>query len=101
MPRGPFTNSKDWIRARLTLVMTEQERITKTSNDEDDIEAAQDAKEIAERLLELLHSNFLPDASTPEQSILFHDDLSMQNILVDDNGKITGVIDWECVSALP
>ena len=31
-----------------------------------------------------------------------HDDLSQQNILVDkDNGKLTAVVDWECVSALP
>jgi Ser/Thr protein kinase RdoA (MazF antagonist) len=37
---------------------------------------------------------------TPEPSILFHGDLSMQNILVDDDGKIIGIVDWECVSAL-
>jgi aminoglycoside phosphotransferase (APT) family kinase protein len=33
--------------------------------------------------------------------MLFHHDLSMQNILVDDKGGLTGVIDWECVSILP
>ncbi|KFY16929.1 hypothetical protein V492_01008 [Pseudogymnoascus sp. VKM F-4246] len=101
VPRGPFTNAEDWIRARLTLVLTEQERIIKTSDDEDDIEEAEDAKEIAERLLKLLPSIFPSNTNTPELSILFHDDLSMQNILCDDDGKITGIIDWECVSALP
>jgi aminoglycoside phosphotransferase (APT) family kinase protein len=101
VPRGPFTNTADWIRARLTLVLTDQERITKTSDDEDDIEEAEDAKEIAERLLKLLPSIFPSNTNTPELSILFHDDLSMQNILVDGDGKITGFIDWECVSALP
>lgn len=25
----------------------------------------------------------------------------MQNILCDSDGKITGIIDWECISALP
>ena len=33
--------------------------------------------------------------------MLFHDDLDMDDILVDDNGILTGVVDWECVSALP
>ena len=36
-----------------------------------------------------------------ELSMLFHDDLSQQNILVDDNGILAGVVDSECVSALP
>ena len=33
--------------------------------------------------------------------MLFHDDLSMQNTMVDDDGQLTTVIDWECVSAMP
>jgi aminoglycoside phosphotransferase len=101
VPRGPFINTEDWIRARLTLVLTDQDKIIKTSDDEDDIEEAEDAREIAEKLLKLLPSIFPSNTNTLELSILFHDDLSMQNILVDDNGKITGFIDWECVSALP
>ena len=101
VPRGPFTNSADWIRARLALVLADQERIIKTSDDEDDIEEAHDASALAGRLLTLLPSIFPPNTSTPEQSVLFHDDLSMQNVLIDDDGNITGIIDWECVSALP
>jgi len=41
--RGPFINGNDCICARFTLVLNDQERIIKTSEDEDDIEA-QDAK---------------------------------------------------------
>lgn len=33
--------------------------------------------------------------------MLFHDDLNQHNILVDDRGVLTGVVDWECLSALP
>jgi Ser/Thr protein kinase RdoA (MazF antagonist) len=56
---------------------------------------------MAERLLKLLPSIFPSNTNTPELSTLFHGDLSMRNILIDDDGKITGIIDWECVSALP
>ncbi|MCJ1381219.1 hypothetical protein MMC17_004328 [Xylographa soralifera] len=99
--RGPFENSQDWIRARLSLVLTDQERILKTSDNKDDIENSEDAKEIVEKLLKLLPSVFPSNTGTPELNVLFHDDLSMQNILVDDHEKITSFIDWECVSALP
>lgn len=45
---------------------------------------------------------FPSNSNTAELSTtLFHNDLSMQNILVDRDGNITGVVDWECVSALP
>jgi len=101
VPRGPFTSSEYWVRARLALVLADQERIIKTSDDEDDIEEAEDAEEIAKRLLKLLPSIFSSNTDTLELSVLFHDDLSMQNILVDSDGRITGLIDWECVSALP
>jgi hypothetical protein len=100
VPRGPFTTTKDWICARLSLVLTDQERIIKTSDNEDDIEEAEDAKEIALELSKLLPRIFHSNDSSIEPCILFHDDLFMQNILVDSDGKITGFIDWECVSAL-
>ncbi|ESZ96404.1 hypothetical protein SBOR_3236 [Sclerotinia borealis F-4128] len=101
VPRGPFTNSKDWLCARLTLVIIDQERILKTTDDEDEIEDAQDAKILAERLLKLLPNVFPTTDSSPEQSVLFHDDLSSRNLLIDDDGTITGIVDWECVSTLP
>ncbi|ESZ94202.1 hypothetical protein SBOR_5428 [Sclerotinia borealis F-4128] len=101
IPRGPFAHSSDWILARLNLVLTDQEKILNTSKDEDDIEDAQNSKTLAERLLKLLPSILPANQDILEQSVLFHDDLSMQNILVDDDGNITGIIDWECVSALP
>jgi aminoglycoside phosphotransferase (APT) family kinase protein len=100
VPHGPFFNSADWTRARLNLVLKTKEKIIEISNDKDVIEKARRVEKIAERLLELLPS-ILPPSSTPEPTVLCHDDLTEHNILVDDDGKITGVIDWECVSAVP
>jgi hypothetical protein len=33
--------------------------------------------------------------------MLFHDDLSMNNILVDSHGHLTAVLDWECAWQFP
>jgi len=101
VPRGPFANSHDWLHARLSFVLNDQERILKESDDEDDIEDAESAKNLTQRLLELLPWAFPSTGISAEPSVLFHDDMSWQNILVDEVGKITAVIDWECVSALP
>ncbi|KAF2497474.1 kinase-like protein [Lophium mytilinum] len=92
--RGPFRSSYEWMRMRLSMILTDQNRTLDTSEDEDDIEDAETAKESAERILEILPSVFPPDE--PVSSVLFHDDLSWQNILVDEAGKITAIIDWEC-----
>ncbi|KAK2811483.1 hypothetical protein FQN50_002106 [Emmonsiellopsis sp. PD_5] len=100
IPRGPFRNSHDWLHARLTLTINDQERILKESDDEDEIEDAENAKDCAQRLLKVLPSIF-PPTEPVESTILFHDDLSRQNILVDESGKLTAIVDWECVSTLP
>ncbi|KAI8623418.1 kinase-like domain-containing protein [Xylariaceae sp. FL1651] len=34
-------------------------------------------------------------------TILCHDNLSLDNILVDNDGTLRGVIDWQCISCLP
>ncbi|KAI0892103.1 kinase-like domain-containing protein [Annulohypoxylon nitens] len=36
-----------------------------------------------------------------EPTMLWHDDISLDNIIVDKNGILCGVIGWECVSCLP
>jgi hypothetical protein len=36
-----------------------------------------------------------------ETFVLRHDDLDLQNILVDDDGNVTGIIDWDGCAAVP
>ncbi|KAK1989175.1 hypothetical protein LZ30DRAFT_696629 [Colletotrichum cereale] len=46
--------------------------------------------------------NFFPPGGPDiEPSAIYHDDMNRHNILVDDAGALTAVVDWECVSALP
>ena len=32
--------------------------------------------------------------------VFTHADLNLRNILVDNDGKISGIVDWECASSL-
>ncbi|KAL6822220.1 phosphotransferase enzyme family domain-containing protein [Trichoderma camerunense] len=71
------------------------------SEDEDDIEDAEDILPAAQTLLALLPKVFSPDLTRSESSALQHHDLNLNNILVNEQGEVTAVLDWECVSALP
>ena len=57
--------------------------------------------EIIGKLKTLLSSFFSPNEDNPEPSVLVHDDLSSQNILIHDNRELAAILDWECVLALP
>ena len=99
--RGPYRTSQDWLQVKLSLIQSDQERIITESEDEDEIAEAREMKRVADRLHALLPSVFLHEKWTTVRTALRHIDLSMQNILADDDGKITAIIDWECVSTVP
>lgn len=98
--RGPFTSSHEWLKARLQRVLAEQQQIVDTSCDEDEIEDAEFARDLAKQLSELLPTVFLPNSGASEPTVLVHGSLSMHNITVDGSGKIA-IMDWESVSAVP
>jgi hypothetical protein len=110
VPRGPFDSSHDWLSALLNLIILQQAAIlTKLEKEEEnkDVKDVKDRREDAtdclsavRKLLRLLPTVF-PPQENPEQTSLYHHDLHLGNILVDNRGAITAVLDWECVSALP
>ncbi|CAG8242131.1 unnamed protein product [Penicillium olsonii] len=116
--RGPFQSSKDWLLSRLALNENDcQSTLEKhaakdtedlDSDDESEVEDATSALKRIERLKSILPLFFpmssdsgFSKPSVMEPSVLSHDDLSRHNILVDESGNLTAVLDWECVSALP
>ncbi|KAJ9661751.1 hypothetical protein H2201_006422 [Coniosporium apollinis] len=98
--QGPFSSSHDWLRSRLTFIFNDQNRIL-TDSDGGGSEDAENARDLAQRLFALPPQAFPPQSISPEPTILFHDDLSERNVLVSEEGRLTAVVDWECVSALP
>ena len=81
LPRGPFCSSKDWIFSYLSFI----EHDCNSTDGED----AKTTLQLIGRLKSHV-SKFFPQDLEP--SMLFHG---------DDNGILTGVVDWECASALP
>lgn len=111
VPRGPFASSREWMLTRLALYEHEchaslkrhegEERDGMDSDDEDELESAERTLDIVTRLKPLVDRIFPVDQLGEEQSVLFHHDLSNHNVFIDDNGALTGLLDWECVSAVP
>jgi hypothetical protein len=80
-----------------------KEREGMESDDEDEIEDAERTLDVVARLKVVVDKIFPAGQGQQgdEASLFLHDDLSNHNILVDDDGALTGVLDWECVSAVP
>lgn len=101
IPRGPFRSSHDWLRSELNIIIVEQRAAIEKAEDEDDREDAEEVLPPAQKLLSLLPKVFPATHDHHEVTAIWHDDLSLNNILVNDEGEITAIVDWECVSALP
>lgn len=102
VPRGPFRSSHDWLSALLNVILLHQTAVLEKTEDEDEIEDAKDISSAARKLLSLVPKIFPPTLdSEPETTALYHHDLHLNNILVNEEGEITGVLDWECISAMP
>ncbi|KAL2196805.1 hypothetical protein P885DRAFT_37032 [Corynascus similis CBS 632.67] len=106
--RGPFKSSKDWLLARLSLAEMDCRKHEKDEGDGDDEDEDEDDLEELEHIMDIIsrlrrHPDdfFPPPGSEPERTMIFHDDLSRQNILVNEDGNLTAVVDWECISTLP
>lgn len=99
IPRGPFTSSRDWLHARLQLLL--HDCTTLLANPDSDDLAKEDAlmvQAMVHRLLKLLPIIFPVE---PETFALHHGDLSHRNILLDHTGTLKAVVDWECISTMP
>jgi hypothetical protein len=99
--RGPFRSSHDWLSAYLSLIERDQNKAIEEAEDEEDREDAAQILRVTRRLEAMLTRIFPSVQHPPERTALWHDDLSLQNIMVDDDNKMSAIIDWEFVSAMP
>lgn len=101
VPRGPFASSREWLASQLLFHADDAERMLTAATHEEDIKFANTLQSIVQRLQKHLETFFPPEEDALEEYTLHHDDVSSQNLLVDHEGHLTALVDWECVSAVP
>lgn len=94
IPRGPFSSSHDWLRSQLNIILKEQTTALSDAANDDDREYAEGALRVARKLLRILHKLFPAVVHPPERTVVWHEDLSLRNLMVDGNGRVTAVIGW-------
>ncbi|KAK4115520.1 hypothetical protein N656DRAFT_787225 [Canariomyces notabilis] len=107
--RGPFQTSREWFQARLELLGKRLQNLSVYPEAsyycENDRELEKNWNRIDKLFYQLkrLVPRLVRRKNGPEDvGVLWHDDLSEHNLLVDPTTfKLTGVIDWESVGVVP
>ncbi|KAM0430034.1 hypothetical protein ACHAPT_006040 [Fusarium lateritium] len=99
--RGPFHSSREWLDPHIRIIIESGNAKILSNQDKDDVlDKLERQLRIAKRLLKHLPTVF-PGTKLQEPTVISHGDLSLRNILVDEKGVITAVLDWEFASAVP
>ncbi|KAJ5934456.1 hypothetical protein N7466_004003 [Penicillium verhagenii] len=107
--RGPFSCSYQYMMAKTRMQIERIKHLSPLPTDDYYSETDELLAEDQEDVLDTCHSLealvphiFSPHGRDDEDNLLYHDDLSASNIIVDPiSHRVTGVVDWECVSIHP
>ncbi|KAI1824089.1 phosphotransferase enzyme family-domain-containing protein [Xylaria intraflava] len=119
-PRGPFFAASEWVRSRLQIASSDLTRRLENDITNDGMKTLQRMLELTKQI-EILMPKFLSPSKKsfvvaptnpsltiiddardmPLRTVVYHDNLSFDNILVDDDGVFCGVIDWKCIPCVP
>ena len=111
--RGPYRTSREWMTAKINLQRTWAKTgpLIKTLTncaDFDPYDWDSDCDEEAPEMARLFddYQDVLLNIFTADEGnspyIIYHNDLSLANILIDpDTYEITGIIDWEMIQVVP
>lgn len=97
LPAGPFTNSRDWFLARLQQTIRSNLTIAEAYGYSVDIECS--------IILESMRwSEYLRQRTvlrTEERATTIYHPIKESSILVSDDGKVAGLLDWDNISVCP
>lgn len=111
--RGPYHSTQDWLHASLSLYLESAHNPVSViadpdnasdlgSDDEPNPHTTPSAIKLRiQRLIKLLPTIFPEDKGKVEEFVLHHSDLHENNIFLDHNHDLSGIIDWECVPTVP
>jgi serine/threonine protein kinase len=114
-PIGPFKTSRAFLEAGLNNVV-DTAVIEGYDHDDQGVLSLKGARKLFEMLLDLApfdvprmspfsepldeEEDQTPDSPT-KYFVLRHDDLDLQNIIVDEDGNVTSIIDWDGCMTVP
>ncbi|MCJ1267449.1 hypothetical protein MMC22_007334, partial [Lobaria immixta] len=100
--QGPFASSKDWLKAKFQLMEEDCRRVLESQDAKrDEIECTKETQQQLKRLRRQLPLFFSSNDDDREEFALHHHDISRHNLILDSQGKLQALFDWECVSVLP
>lgn len=107
--RGPFATARELITAETELLSRRVRHLSPSPTDpyycESDAMLTDDGHEVldtADELIQVVPRIFFADDGPEDAKLLWHDDLSLRNVLVNpETHKLAGVIDWESASVVP
>ena len=107
-PIGPFSRSADFFRAGLDDAWDPETIIedAELAADSPNIPITHGVRQVLDMTLVALAPPFyfMNEEDAQEDGkhfVLRHDDLDVQNIMTDDEGNVTGIIDWDGCMAVP
>ena len=101
IPTRGFGNTFDWSNNQLSFNETYAEYLQDALKVEDKLEVLERNKMISQEKLKNLRKIFSEAKKMKTNPCLNHGDLRLKNVIVNDEGKIKAILDWEtCTSNL-
>ncbi|KAL3290744.1 kinase-like protein [Colletotrichum asianum] len=100
IPRGPFESSQEWLKSLLNIIIVEKTAEAENAETESDKDEPEAIAEVERKLLTVLPIVFR-DSEPSQQTVPWSPITDLEDILIDDDGNITGLVNWNCVSTMP
>lgn len=100
--RGPYKTSSHMFSDLISGLKAYWKLESKQPGmDDSDKREVQSGFDLVAKLTEMLPQLIPESEESIQETAFWHWDLDAQNILVDDDCNITGIIDWECCNVMP
>ncbi|KAF4822106.1 Altered inheritance of mitochondria protein 9 [Colletotrichum siamense] len=100
IPRGPYESSQEWLKSLLNIIILEKTAEAENAETESDKDEPEAIAEVERKLLTVLPIVFC-DSEPSKQTVPWSPITDLEDILIDDDGNITGLVNWNCVSTMP
>ncbi|KAF0324535.1 hypothetical protein GQ607_008239 [Colletotrichum asianum] len=89
IPRGPFESSQEWLKSLLNIIIVEKTAEAENAETESDKDEPGSYRGV------------FRDSEPSQQTVPWSPITDLEDILIDDDGNITGLVNWNCVSTMP